>query len=90
VLALQLGLYAAVLADPASVPREKRNGAAVGLPAERSRFVPQKEVVRRGLHSPGQLLAMVARSGRVWQWRQHFQSSWTAQRVRHWWGKLVG
>jgi hypothetical protein len=90
VLAIQMGLYAALFADGGCLP--KGRGAAASLEAEkrRSRFVPQREAVRRGARSPVRLLGMLARSSRVWRWRDHWKATWAAQRVRHLWRGILG
>jgi len=91
VLALQLGLYESLFADVSCLPAKTTSQTPVAkLTAGRDRFVSQKEAVRCGLRSPRQLLAMLARSGRVWRWREHWRATWTAQQVRRFWGNLVG
>jgi hypothetical protein len=89
VLAIQMGLYAASFADSGCLPEGR--GAAAALEAEkcRSRFVPQREAVRRGARSPVRLLGMLARSSRVWRWREHWKATWAAQRVRHLWRGIL-
>jgi hypothetical protein len=90
VLALQLGLYSALYADKSSFPSTISSLSPQQATPRLDRFIPQKEAVRRGLRSPPRLLAMLARTGRVWRWRDHWKSTWTAQRVRRMWSGIHG
>lgn len=87
VLAIQLGLVAASVADaPLPVGGNLPNAQSAVIPPSCS-FVPQKEAVRRAGRSPIQLLAMMMKLGRFWRWREPLRSTWTAQRLRRFFGR---
>ncbi|MEX2174072.1 MAG: hypothetical protein WD872_06900 [Pirellulaceae bacterium] len=89
VLALQMGLSAAQLAS-AALPEVFSKPSYDHSVTPRSRFVPQRERVRRSLRSPAELLAMTVRLARVWRWPQALGATWTGHQVRRFWGNFVG
>jgi hypothetical protein len=90
ILALQLGLSAAQLAESIEQSPPQANLDKSVAPPPRPKFVPQKEAVRRGLRSPPQLLAMLVRLGRVWRWPEAWRTTWSHHQLRRLWGHYLG
>lgn len=82
VLAIQLGLVSASLADFCPSQGSKSPKAPHNGEIPMSSFVPQKEAVRRALRSPITLAAMLLKMGRFWRWSEPLRATWTAQRLR--------